>query len=353
MLQLLLERGQSYEDIASLLGGSRDDVRRRARAALEGLGGADPDAEVGLTDYLLGQADPIGRADAVRHLQSDPEALALAEELAAKLRLIAPQAQLPDLPQPRKRRRPPAPLAADGGDAPTRRMDAPASTAGEGARSWIAGLSPRQARLFAAIGAGSLILLFAILAIAGAFDGGDEPATEAAGAQTADGDVVTEDITTVTLRPTEGGGASGEARFGIANESQPFVELRLGGLEQPPEGQTYVVWFLPSEERGYPLAPLVGVTEDGTFQERFPIPQSAIAIAVQTQFVDVGLVDNRELAGDIQKALEGEDVLLPYQGQSVLRGRIPRLEEPPPNPDLESGGGGTAPDSGGAETTTP
>src|ERR671916_1661587 len=96
MLQLLLERGQSYDDIASVLGVSSDEVRERARAALRELGGADPDAEVGLTDYLLGQADPIGRADAVRHLQADPDALALAEELEAKLRLLAPDADLPD-----------------------------------------------------------------------------------------------------------------------------------------------------------------------------------------------------------------------------------------------------------------
>src|ERR671914_564557 len=121
MLQLLLERGQSYEDIASLLGGSRDDVRRRARAALEELGGQDPDREVGLTDYMLGQADPIGRADAVRHLQSDPDSLALAEELSAKLRMIAPQAELPDLPQPKGRRRP-TPAAVNG---PPEAADAP------------------------------------------------------------------------------------------------------------------------------------------------------------------------------------------------------------------------------------
>ena len=64
-LQLLLERGQSYADLARLLGEDEDEVRARARAALTELGGADPDRNVGLTDYLLGQADPIGRADAV------------------------------------------------------------------------------------------------------------------------------------------------------------------------------------------------------------------------------------------------------------------------------------------------
>ncbi len=58
---------------AALLGIDADEVRTRARGALTELGGADPDAQVGLTDYLLGQADPIGRADVARHLQSDPE----------------------------------------------------------------------------------------------------------------------------------------------------------------------------------------------------------------------------------------------------------------------------------------
>ena len=73
MLQLLLEGGQSYADIGSLLGIDADEVRSRARAALTEIGGADPDAKVGLTDYLLGQADPIGRADAARQLQHDPD----------------------------------------------------------------------------------------------------------------------------------------------------------------------------------------------------------------------------------------------------------------------------------------
>src|SRR5918999_1538206 len=232
MLQLLLERGQSYEDIASLLGGSRDDVRRRARAALE--------------------------------------------ELSTKLRLIAPDGTLPDLPQPRRRGRGAAPVARDGGPAAARGPEA------EGAaepRSPLAGLSPRQSRLFAAIGAGSLILLFAVLAIAGVFGGGDEetPTTTAGGT-----DVPSEDITTVTLRPQGGGDASGQARFGIANETQPFVEFRLAGLEPAPEGQTYVIWFLLEDDRGYPLAPIQGVSEDGGFNQRYPIPQAALPVAVRT-----------------------------------------------------------------------
>ncbi|HEX6117730.1 MAG TPA: hypothetical protein VFY99_11570 [Solirubrobacterales bacterium] len=356
MLQLLLERGQSYEDIAGLLGGSRDDARRRARAALEELGGSDPDREVGLTDYLLGQADPIGRADVVRHLQSDPAALAQAEELSAKLRLLAPDADLPDLPQPKKRRRAAAAAvspASPGGDVEAEDENA----AGESRVSRLgAGLSTHQTRMFAGLAAGAVILLFAVLAIAGVFSSDDEGATPEATTTTAEGEVG-EEVTTVNLRPAGGGDAGGEAIFGIANETQPFLDLRLAGLDAPPEGQTYVVWFLLEEDRGYPLAPIT-ITENGGFDDRFPIPQSALPVVVRTQSVDIALVDNRALAGDIQKALQGREVLLDYSGESILRGRIPRLETPPGGaedlaPPEGTGGGAGAAIPEDLEPTTP
>ena len=57
---------------------------------------------MGLTDYLLGQADPIGRADASRHLRDDPADYELAAELSNRLRELFPAADLPRLPgQPR------------------------------------------------------------------------------------------------------------------------------------------------------------------------------------------------------------------------------------------------------------
>src|SRR6187200_1914980 len=95
LLQLICERGQSYEDISGLLGVGVEEARAQAREALTELGGADPDAEVGLTDYLLGQADPIGRADAVRFLQDDPADHQLAVELCETLRAMYPAAELP------------------------------------------------------------------------------------------------------------------------------------------------------------------------------------------------------------------------------------------------------------------
>jgi hypothetical protein len=349
MLQLLLERGQSYEDIASLLGGSRDDVRRRARAALEDLGGQDPDREVGLTDYILGQADPIGRADAVRHLQSDPDSLALAEELATKLRLIAPQAELPDLPQPKGRRRAVA-AAADG--APV--SGAPAAEAAPEGRSPLAGLSTRQSRLFAAIGAGALILLFVILAIAGVFGGDDDSATsgETTAATDESGSQVTEEVARIVLQPQGDSEASGEATIGLANETQPFIDLDLQNLPEVSNDEAYIFWFLLSRESGFPLPAALPVSSEGTVQDRLAIPQQTLGVVVQAQFLALSIVDRAELRSDIRDAVEGGAGDLPFSGEPVLLGEIPAAAEGE-IPDAGAGGAGALPEGVAPEGEAP
>ena len=100
-------------------------MRARARAALTELGGADPDRNVGLTDYLLGQADPIGRADASRHLREDPADHQLASELSERCGRMFPAAELPRLPgEPRAP--PPAPRDVGAGRRRTRPPRSPA-----------------------------------------------------------------------------------------------------------------------------------------------------------------------------------------------------------------------------------
>ena len=347
MLQLLLERGQSYEDLASVLGVGVDEVRSRARAALTELGGADPDAQVGLTDYLLGQADPIGRADAVRQLQGDPESRQLASELLDRLRELAPGAQLPELPKPRERRGvlgrrtqaapaaagpvPPRPEGAEGGRAPS----TPARLRET--------LSRGQQQMIVALVAGAVIVIVVVLLITGAFDGGDEaqPAAEsetsaqAEGTAQAEGDV----LTSVQLEPQRGSDATGEATFGLATEDQPYVDLALENLSTLPQDRTYVVWLLLSEDQGYPLSPLQ-VADDGSFSDRFPIPQFAIPIASRARFVDISLSENRSLLEDLRRAVNQERPILGYQGDSVLRGEIPTQE-------AAQGQGGQLPGGGG------
>jgi hypothetical protein len=337
MLQLLLERGQSYDDIASLLGTDREGVRDRARAALTELAGSNPDTEVGLTDYLLGQADPIGRADAVRHLQNDPDSHALASRLTAQLQLLAPDAQLPQLPKPKGGRGPRREAAAP---APSGTPAAAAAGAGGGgaaavAERFRATLSERQRQVFIVLGALAVLLLVGLLAITGVFGGDGESPSEPA-ASSPEG----EEIVTVPLEAQGGGDATGEAVFGIATADTPYVDVNLSGLEPPSQGETYVIWLLLTPDQGYPLSPLL-IEQDGTFSDRFPIPQFAIPIASRAQFVDVSLSKNSALQPVLEKAVQKGTPILDFEGDRVLSGEVPATG----GPALE--GEGAAPGGGG------
>jgi hypothetical protein len=342
MLQLILERGQSYEDLASVLGVGVDEVRSRARAALAELGGADPDDQIGLTDYLLGQADPIGRADAVRQLQGDPDLRRRASELIDRLRELVPGAQLPELPKPRERRgvfgrRAETAPATTGTPAAAPKPEAEGERGPSTPARLRETLSRGQQQMIVALVAGAVILIAAVLAIAGAFDGGaeEEPAAETQTTAQAEGDV----LTTVPLEPQRGGDATGEATFGLATEDQPYLDLSLENLSTLPQDRTYVVWLLLSGNQGYPLSPLQ-VSEDGSFSDRFPIPQFALPIASRARFVDISLSENRTLLEDLRKAVNQQRPILGYQGESVLRGEIPAQEAPQGQSGQLPGGGG-------------
>jgi hypothetical protein len=278
MLQLLLERGQSYDDLASILGVEVPEVRNRARAALTELAGADPDRNVGLTDYLLGQADPIDRADAVRHLKGDPEDLAMVTELAQKLRLVAPEAQLPRLPgeerQPRPRRaiseRAPAPLRKV---LPSRR----GRETGE-PRAPRTSLTRRQTQGIVVAGCAAVLIAVGALAIAGVFSSGSA-------------DSATTTSTTST------------------------------NAAAPPTGQI----------QGYPLLPIAGadapgqaakLAGDGSFKDSIAIPSPIQSILPQVQAVAITLAKNADVSKAIQVAVQNKQALLRVQGERKFVGVI-------------------------------
>ena len=102
-LALLLRRGQSYADLASVLNISERAVHDRAHAGLAMLAPVQARAlsveqreQVG--DFLLGQAHSDDqRTAAVRFLESSPDARAWAQALVSELAPIGDGA-LPDLP---------------------------------------------------------------------------------------------------------------------------------------------------------------------------------------------------------------------------------------------------------------
>jgi hypothetical protein len=327
LLGLVLERDQSYADISELLAISEDEVRSRARAALAELGGEDPDRNVGLTDYLLGQADPIGRADAVRHLREDPVDRALAERVLTSLAELAPGAELPRLPGEART----APhLRARG----LRRRHAAARALETGRPA--SALSGRQARLLVGLASGAVILAVAIAAVAGAFSGGESsPATastptdtSAAGTTTAPSTAAgsatggsTSTLTPVRLKPVGGNPGKGVATFGLANKDTPFLDVNTAGLTPAQNGEVYSVWLGldPSKREGYPIAPLLQT------HNRWPIPSVVLPILPRMKTVDIVVGPAKSLQAEIKGVLKAKKpkLIIREPGNLALRGTIP------------------------------
>ncbi|HUJ35566.1 MAG TPA: sigma factor-like helix-turn-helix DNA-binding protein [Solirubrobacteraceae bacterium] len=124
VLDLVLQRGRSYDDIASLLAVDRAAVRARALAAFDGIGpdtGLAPESRALITDYLLGQL-PEKVAEQTRdRLAELPYERAWARVLASDLQGVASK-PLPEIPdgtaQAPASEAPPAPAAASDRTAP-------------------------------------------------------------------------------------------------------------------------------------------------------------------------------------------------------------------------------------------
>lgn len=323
MLQLILERGQRYEDIGSLLGLSAGEVRARARAALGEMGGADPDRDVALTDFLLGQADPIGRADVARHLGSDPEARELADQLATQLRVIAPGAQLPQIPAARGRAARaavgPAERAPTGREADSARRPGP-----------VAGLSARQRRLIAAMVAAGIGVAAIVLLATGTIGGGDddEGATPA-GQPTQPADdgqpASTSGLTRAVLRPVGEGDAAGIAAFARVRSGQndvPVVQVTLTKLARSAEGEVYVVWLAGPRDRAFPLS-RDPVGEDGQLRGLVPLQTQLLQALSAGAFDEILVTRARQDAVLAELRQSGQNNRLPsLVGEPVLRGKI-------------------------------
>lgn len=297
VLELLLQPGRTYADLAQLLAIEEREVRERARSGLAALGGADPDRNAALSDYLLGQADPITRADAARHLREDPDDLELARRICERLREIRADAELPRLPGEAARPRPAA--------RPQRRQ-----------RS-LPSLADGRSRLIAGLGVGAVVLVAAVLAIAGVFSGDEAPA-DGSSAEPAEATSLT-----IPLRAQGSADATGEATFGITEEDQGFLDLRVERLEPAAGDQAYVLWFLFDDERGYPLTPLLP-DKRNTVNERFPLPDTVLALLEGTQSLAITVAPAREVDRAIRKAFRAESLIVSRVGEIVLRGRIPR-----------------------------
>lgn len=365
MLQLLLEGGQGYEDIGSLLGIAPDDVRTRARGALQEIGGADPDAQVGLSDFLLGQADPIGRADAIRHLQNDPEANALAQRLVQNLRLLAPSAQLPEIPEARGGRQAAAPPPPAAAPSPSTAVPTPAApppppgppqpqkpglaSRAAGALSRLGGLKGKRRTQFLVVLGGALALIVIVIVIATSGGGGGQVITVAGG----DTKTVSSDCKQVnsstpqqagvpTMKLLPSGAAadsdcppSGQITLGSAPQSQqtssqsPTFVLQANAVHLQPTGSSdrYVLWLYKSDSQAVPLGQET-VDASGNLTGAVPVPAAELLLIPAFQTIRFSKMSQTQ-AQQVQQALQNQGkkptLLTNFVGDTVLEGNIQDL----------------------------
>jgi hypothetical protein len=345
MLQLLLEGGQGYDDIGSLLGIPPGEVRTRARSALTEIGGADPDAHVGLSDYVLGQADPIGRADAVRHLQSDPEANALAQRLVQNLRLLAPRGELPEIPEARGGRRaaPSPPPAAAPPPPQTAAPPPPTVPAGPGFASRAAGFfsglgstsGKRRTQLIVGVAA-ALAVLIVIIVVAtsgGSSGSSDCKPVDTSAAQQAG--VPQMKLAAVGASADANCAPSGLLTLGAApqtsqakNQAQSFI-LQANAVHLPPteNNERYVLWLFKSDAQSVPLGQ-ESVDSSGNLTGGVPVPAQELVLIPAFQTIRLAKVTSAQ-SQQIQQSLQGQGkkptLLVPFVGEPVLEGNVADL----------------------------
>ncbi|MBN8869414.1 MAG: hypothetical protein J0H66_05995 [Solirubrobacterales bacterium] len=312
LLQLLLGRGKSYADISGLLGIDEAEVRRRAGVALAEVDDSVPAPDQELTDYLLGQADEISRADIGNRISSDPATAEQAESLTDQLRLLVPGATLPKPGSAEGGKPKPAPKAAAPAASSTSGSDGSATKKSFGGFSSITG---HQRRLIAVLLGGALLAAVVILLVTGVIGGGsdDEPETPKSSP------------TVAVLQPVDGSAASGQVQFGFSGTALA-ANLQINDLKPSEKGQGYAIWLYGSTG-AFPIhAQQVG--KSGSISGQIQVNEAVICLIASDFFptLRVSRVDN----GDFNKALKNanlgggkKNLKLPdYTGKTVLEGEI-------------------------------
>lgn len=304
VLELVLRRGRTYDQIATLLSLDRAGVRQRALAAFDALG---PETEIPgerrglIADYLLGQLPPRVAETVRDRLGSSPAERAWARILASELAPIA-RDSLPEIPVESSA------AAAAGRDGDPERGPEPAGAGqpaasaadpGSGGRLRHAvspGRRRRSSRLGGAVvlglGAAVVLGLIAVLifVVLGGSDSkhGNSQTTAVRRSSTSTTSTQARVITAVNLLPPSGGGqAKGIAQV-VDVGSNTGVVIYAQAIPAN-KNNFYAVWLYNSAT-DYKLVGYVspGVGSNGQLQTTGPLPANAnhygqLLVAVQTK----------------------------------------------------------------------
>jgi Sigma-70, region 4 len=249
VLELVLRRGRSYDEIAKLLSIDRAGVRQRALAALDALGPptrVPSERRALITDYLLG-ALPASVADDVReHLSQSASERAWARAVSAELQGLseAPLPEVPADPGTRARAEEPAAVAAAAESSPE---------AGPGAGGPAS--SRRGGALLLAASVAVVIAVVLVLVLGSGGGSKKHPAQQASrplsgatGTTGTTGTTGARVVSAISLKPPSGGKSplgfaevlQVQGRFGVAIAAQGLA----ANTKHPPNA--YAVWLYNS-----------------------------------------------------------------------------------------------------------
>jgi hypothetical protein len=307
VLELVLQRGRSYDEIAKLLSVDRAGVRQRALSAFDAIGPqtqVPPERRALIADYLLGQLPPRV-ADGVRErLGSHPSERAWARMLASELGPIA-RGPLPEIPVEATRESP-VEATPESPATSSRPEPAPvaAASAPRGAGSAATGVQRRSSRIGGAIllGAGALVVVAVVavvLAIVLSSGGGKTASGHAstAGAAARSSTTSSTSRSTTTAKvvaqvnltpPPPGGQAKGIAQVVRVGSNQGIV-LYATGIPANTKHNFYAVWLYNSPTDDFNLGYVnPGVGADGRLQTTGGLPANVahykqVLVSLETQ----------------------------------------------------------------------
>ncbi len=284
IVELVLQQGKTYDELADMLGIPEARVRERARDALVELApvsarGVEEDWRGQLADYVLGQqAGP--EATATRgHLRRSEASRSWTRSLLDSLEQLYPNGDMPTIPDGERGSRRAAAAAPRGaGDAET------GGPLGSGAMAAV-----RRRRLLAAAAAVAVILLVVLVWPVGLLTGGDDDSGSADPGEPA--------ATEPAAGQLEGSAVIAEQQ----GKTQVLVQAR--GLEPSTETTAYQVWLYDSAQKRKSLG-ATATDAQGNLQVIGELPPGF----KDWQFIDVTSVTVTG-KGDSQEVQTGDSVL--------------------------------------------
>ncbi|MGP0033237.1 MAG: sigma factor-like helix-turn-helix DNA-binding protein [Solirubrobacteraceae bacterium] len=223
VLDLVLRRGRSYDDIAQLLAIDRAAVRARALAAFDAIGpetGISPESRALVTDYLLGQLPERVAEQTRERLAGSPYDRAWARVVASELEPLAAE-PLPEIPDGSRARSAAATSSEAEATAPKTRTTGSEAGPREARRHPRLSDRPSSRRGGAILlGVGVLVVVVVVVVLLTVIGGGSskkQPTTAASNPST-------------TAHTTTGGSTTGTT--GTKSQAQIVAQVNLN----PPSG---------------------------------------------------------------------------------------------------------------------